>query len=65
MVCELCVCKNIVNGEQLEIFIFPLCRTCVPSVVHSVAVGHVLCGYARSAENSERWVLYISEQLKK
>lgn len=31
-----------------------LCRTCVPNVVHSVAVGHVLCGYARSAENSER-----------
>lgn len=31
-----------------------LCRTCVPSAVHSVAVGHVLCGYARSAENSER-----------
>lgn len=25
----------------------------------SVEVGHVLCGCARSAENSERWVLYV------
>uniref|UniRef100_A0A3B4VFP7 RabBD domain-containing protein n=1 Tax=Seriola dumerili TaxID=41447 RepID=A0A3B4VFP7_SERDU len=30
------------------------CRACVPSVVHSVAVGHAPCGFARSAENSER-----------
>lgn len=36
------------------------CRTCVPSVVHSVAVGHAPSGYARSAENSERWVFWTN-----
>lgn len=38
---------------EISSFLLP-CRICVPGVVHSVAVGHVLCGCARSAENSER-----------
>lgn len=41
-----------------------LSRTCVPSVARSVAVGHALCGSARSAESSERWGLHTSGQIK-
>lgn len=50
--------KRRISWTVISSFLLP-CRICVPSVVHSVAVGHVLCGCARSAENSEKWVLYL------
>lgn len=50
-------CSTLWKAAQSVCFIF-LCRTCALSVEHSVAVNHELFGYARSAENRERWVLF-------